>query len=41
MFNVGAIFGWRRAMYIKLIRNVDDASVDMDFETLDKNELRM
>ena len=27
-------------MHIKLTRKADDASVVMDFETLDKNELR-
>ena len=27
-------------MLLKLTRKADDASVDMDFETLDKNELR-
>ena len=41
VFNVGADQNeFRRFMFIKLTRKADDASVDMDFETLDKNELR-
>ena len=40
VFNVGVDTNFWRFMYIKLTRKADDASVDMDFETLDKNELR-
>ena len=39
VFNVGQD-GLNKFMFIKLTRNADDASADMDFETLDKNELR-
>ena len=40
MFNVGVDYRLLRFMFIKITREVDDASVDMDFERLDKNELR-
>ena len=41
VFNVGADKNnFYRFMFIKLTRKADDASVDMGFETLDKNELR-
>ena len=40
VFNVGAEYEFHKFMSIKLTRNTDDASLDMDFETLDKNELR-
>ena len=41
VFNVGADEAkFRRFMFIKLTRKADDASVVMDFETLDKNEFR-
>ena len=38
VFNVGLDTDFKRLMFIKLTR--DDASIDMDFETIDKNELR-
>ena len=40
MFNVGVDYRLLKVMFIKLTREVDDASVDMDFETIDKNELK-
>ena len=40
VFNVGSEYDLQRFMFIKLTRKADDASVVMDFETLDKNELR-
>ena len=40
VFNVGTTSDLERIMFITLTRKADDASVDMDFETLDKNELR-
>ena len=40
MFNVGSEYELHRFMFLKLTRKADDASVDMDFETIDKNELR-
>ena len=40
VFNVGTVSDFERFMFITLTRKADDASVVMDFETLDKNELR-
>ena len=40
VFNVGAEFEFRTLMFIKFTRKTDDASVNMDFETIDKNELK-
>ena len=40
VFNVGAEYAFNKFMSIKLTRKADDASLVMDFETLDKNELR-
>ena len=39
VFNVGAD-EMARLTFMKLTRKVDDASLDMDFETLDKTKLR-
>ena len=41
VFNVGGdATMFEIFMFIKFTRNADDVSIDMDFETLDKNELR-
>ena len=40
VFNVGAAYDLQRFMFTKVTRKADDASVDMDFATIDKNELR-
>ena len=39
VFNVGA-GDLARVTFMKITRKVDDASLDMDFETIDKTKLR-
>ena len=40
VFNVGVADELSMLMFMKLTRKADDASVDLDFETIDKDELR-